>query len=69
MQLFMPYLDKARAETIFVDGLLKNEDDHITTVVLHGDHSDKIRKRVLISSDYRSAFKVRHMCDLYMELN
>ena len=49
-------VDKAKVELLFAD--IRDDKDFETT--LYSNEGDKVkRKRVLLSSDYRSAFKVK----------
>ncbi len=52
----MRAVDKAKVELLFAD--IRDDKDFETT--LYSNEGDKVkRKRVLLSSDYRSAFKVK----------
>lgn len=64
-------VDKAKVESLFVDVRDKEADEQAFLGVYSGsDGLDKVRrKRVLISSDYRTALKKKSIFDVYFELN
>lgn len=69
IQLFIPYLDKSKIEQIFVDIKEKELDDAFLGVYA-ADPNDKVRrKRVLISSDFRTALRKKYIYDVFVELN
>ena len=54
-------VDKRYVEKIFLDQIATDNDiNHI-----HPDVTDKIRKRVLLSSNYNTAFKVKHAVEVF----
>ena len=58
-------VDKRYVEKIFLDhGGTENDITHI-----HSDMTDKIRKRVLLSSNYSTAFKSKHVVEIFEELD
>ena len=69
----MPGLDKSRIEAIFVENFEKDQDLCLTySLPMYNSNEgmDKVkRKRVLISSDFRTAYKVNKIFDVYFELN
>jgi hypothetical protein len=69
----MPGLDKGRIEAIFVE-ISDKEQDLGTSFMLpmysNNEVVDKVkRKRVLISSDFKTAYRVSKIFDVYFELN
>lgn len=69
----MPYLERARIESLFTEARETEKDLELMQIsMLHttSELMDKVkRKRVLISSDFKSAFKAKHIFDVYAELN
>lgn len=67
----MPTLDRGRIDSLFMEQKDINQEHDMPVLSLHTyqEISDKVRKRVLISSDYRSAFKVKSILEVYIELN
>ena len=58
-------VDKRYVEKIFLDhGNNENDINHI-----HSEMTDKIRKRVLLSSNYSTAFKTKHVVEIFEELD
>ena len=54
-------VDKRYVEKIFLDHIGTDNDlNHI-----HSDVTDKIRKRVLLSANYATAFKVKHAVEVF----
>ena len=59
LQAILPQSDKKRVELLFIEPV-----DHTTIHAasnLYADQADKIRKRVLLSSNYGTSFKVKHI--------
>jgi hypothetical protein len=68
LQSFIQNAETKKIESLFVDG--KDEDKEISNPLLINNTDEKVkRKRVLISSDYKTAFKVKQVFDVYYELN
>lgn len=68
LQTFIQNADAKKIESLFVDG--KDEEKEVTNPLLMMNTDEKVRrKRVLISSDYKTAFKVKKVFDVYYELN
>lgn len=66
----MPSLDIAKIETIFIDKKEQELDTQNPLFNIHLNTDEKVRrKRVLISSDFKSAYKVKNIFDVYFELN
>lgn len=68
LQSFLNNADTKKIESLFVDG--KDEEKETLNPLLNNNTDEKVkRKRVLISSDYKTAFKVKQVFDVYYELN
>ena len=59
-------VDKRYVEKIFLDQLSTESTDisHI-----HAEMTDKIRKRVLLSANYSTAYKVKHLVEIFEHLD
>jgi hypothetical protein len=57
------YYEKKQIEELFIDPICRKEERE----VLHGDYfeSTMIRKRVLVSSDFSTAYKIDHIIDAF----
>ena len=65
-------VEKHKIESLFVDlrELEKEQEQPYLGLYSSNDPNDKVRrKRVLISSDYSTAFKVKKIFSVYFELN
>jgi hypothetical protein len=64
----MPGFDRAKVESIFIEA--KEAELEAANPLLITNTEEKVRrKRVLISSDYKTAYKVKNIFDVYYELN
>jgi len=64
----MPGYDRTKIESIFIEA--KEAELEAANPLLNTNTEEKVRrKRVLISSDYKSAYKVQNIFDVYFELN
>ena len=58
-------VDKRYVEKIFLDQAGPDNDiSHI-----HSDMTDKIRKRVLLSANYSTSFKTKHVVEIFEQLD
>jgi hypothetical protein len=65
---FMPGFDRTKIESIFIEA--KEAELEAANPLLITNTEEKVRrKRVLISSDYKTAYKVKNIFDVYYELN
>ena len=65
---FMPGFDRTKVESILIEA--KEAELEAANPLLITNTEEKVRrKRVLISSDYKTAFKVKNIFDVYYELN
>ena len=58
-------VDKRYVEKIFLD--LSNNENDINHI--HSEMTDKIRKRVLLSANYSTAYKTKHVIEIFEELD
>ena len=69
----MPGLEKSRIEALFVENPEKEQETGLTfSLPMYNSNEvmDKVkRKRVLISSDFKTAFRVNRIFDVFFELN
>ena len=61
-----PGFDKSKIESIFTE-VITNENHH-NDILLLSETTEKIRKRVLISSTFATALKVKHVLRIFREL-
>jgi len=67
MSAFLPAgFDKGKVELLFVEGTEKEKKEF--DLLLLSENTDKIRKRVLISSTFGTAYKVKHVMNIFKEL-
>lgn len=68
----MPSLERVKIEGLFTDVKEKESEYEAPSLnlLVSNEAAEKVRrKRVLISSDFRTAYKVKHVLEVYAELN
>lgn len=67
MAYLPPGFDKSKVEQLFVETGEKNKGGEFELLLL-SENTDKIRKRVLLSSTYGTALRVKHVLKVFSEL-